>query len=430
MHPNLSFEQAPPLSVPFRHFLTAPWMGVLAGLAIAWFGSDGFASRWTPQTLAVTHLLTAGFMLQAMAGALLQFVPVAAGGNVWRPRWVAAVVHPSLVLGVLLLAVAFLGESRAFRPAIGFLGIGVMVLVIAVGWAIARTPAEGPTIVALRIAVPALAITATLGALLAEGLGAGRDWPLLEMADVHAAWGLGGWGLILLAGVSYYVVPMFQLTPPYPKSIAYAIPALLAVAIVVWSLRVAQVKAGMDGAMMAGYCVAAVFGGVTLHLQRRRRRKVSDPTLLFFRGAMVSLIALFASSFVFLAVPALGVEVRAPIWTGVLAIVGVFVSAISGMLYKIIPFVSWLKLQSVYAPAPAPNMREIIPEKVMRRQMQAHFAALAALLAAVVWPVLTRPAGLLLAVSCGWLGWNVLSGIRSYVRFRDRTPRVDGHSSR
>lgn len=429
MHPNLSFEQAPPLSVPFRHFLTAPWLGVLAGLIIAWTGPDGFESRWTSATLAVTHLLTAGLMLQAMAGALLQFVPVAAGGNVWRPRFIAAITHPALLVGVLLLAAAFLAAPSLFRPAIAFIGLGIATLVAAVGWAILRTPAEGPTIVAMRIAVPALAVTAVLGALLAEGLGAGRGWPLLEMADVHAAWGLGGWGLVLLAGVSYYVVPMFQLTPPYPKRVAYAVPALLVAILTLWSFRLAQVQDGIQFVMLAGYLVAAGFGGATLNLQRRRRRKVSDPTLLFFRCAMGSLIALFGTSVVFLAVPTLGGEPRAPMWLGILALVGVFVSAISGMLYKIIPFISWLNLQGAYAPAPAPNMREIIPEKPMRRQMHAHFVAFAALMAAVVWPALTRPAGVLFAFSCGWLGWNVLCGIRNFSRFRDRRPQAGARSS-
>jgi len=34
MHPNLSFDQAPPISVPYRFFLTAPWFGMLAGLLV------------------------------------------------------------------------------------------------------------------------------------------------------------------------------------------------------------------------------------------------------------------------------------------------------------------------------------------------------------------------------------------------------------
>ena len=81
MHPNLSFEQAPPVSVPYRFFLTAPLFGVAAGLLLVWLGESAVASRWSGGALALTHLLAVGFMLQAMTGAVMQFVPVAAGGR-------------------------------------------------------------------------------------------------------------------------------------------------------------------------------------------------------------------------------------------------------------------------------------------------------------------------------------------------------------
>jgi hypothetical protein len=54
------------------------------------------------------------------------------------------------------------------------------------------------------------------GPLLAEALARGLALPLIELTNIHLAWGLGGWALMLLAGVSYHVVPMFQLTRPYP----------------------------------------------------------------------------------------------------------------------------------------------------------------------------------------------------------------------
>ncbi|MCE9569169.1 MAG: hypothetical protein K8R10_04030 [Rhodocyclales bacterium] len=87
MHANLSFDQAPPISVPYRFFVAAPWFGVLAGILLTWSGADALASRWTPEALALTHLIALGFMLQAMCGALFQFIAVAVGGNVWRPKF-------------------------------------------------------------------------------------------------------------------------------------------------------------------------------------------------------------------------------------------------------------------------------------------------------------------------------------------------------
>jgi hypothetical protein len=100
---------------------------------------------------------------------------------------------------------------------------------------------------------------------------------------------------------------------------------------------------------------------------------------------------------------------------------GVFVSTISGMMYKILPFLNWLHLQRLGAPISAvPNMKKMIPGDRMTNQFRLHVVSLLLLLAAVWLPALARPAGLCFAASCGWLGWNLVLSLRSYSEFRDR----------
>jgi hypothetical protein len=421
--PNLSFEQAPPVSVPYRFFLTAPWFGVAAGLLLAWQGADAWASRWSSGALAVAHLLAVGYMLQAMIGALFQFVPVATGGNVWRPRLVASIVHPVLVVAAATLVVALVAGWSSWFFIAGFLFVvGVGIHVAVVGTAVWRTTARGPTIGALRAAVAALLVTLALGVALAEGLGRGSAWPLVEMTNVHAAWGLGGWAFLLLAGVSYHVVPMFQLTPPYPRRLAGALPLVMLSALTLWSWQLGGGKPAWEQAVyFSALALAGAYGATTLWLQARRRRKIADPTLHFFRLAMVCLLAIPASALLFVVVPDLAAHPRAAVWIGVLALPGVFVSAINGMLYKIVPFLSWLDLQRLGGMTTMPpNIRDMIPESAMAGQMRLHFAALAALLAAVPWPDLTRLAGALFAGSCAWLGWNLFGAARRYRVFKGR----------
>ena len=423
MQPNLSFEQAPPISVPYRFFLTAPWFGVAAGLLLAFMGEDMLASRWTPGALAGTHLLVAGFMLQAMCGALLQFVPVATGGNIWQPRRVAAWAHPLLIVAVSLLVAAFLTQhplffisaSLGFVVALGFYG-GVVIVAL---W---RTPAQGASIVALRIALIGLLVTLGLGVTLAYGLAHPTDLPLLALTDVHAAWGLGGWGLMLLAGVAYFVVPMFQLTPAYPGWLARGVPLLLLALLLVWSLQLFGIPDGVrQFVLLGGLGTAGLFAVTTLYLQSRRRRKVSDTSLLFFRAAMLSLVALLVSALLFSAAPEIGNDPRAAVWLGMLAVVGVFVTAINGMVYKIVPFLNWLHLQRLCGlDTLPPTMNQMIPARSMRHQFYLHLAALAFLLAAVWVPSLARPAGLVFALACAWLGVNLAGALRAYLHFKNR----------
>ena len=423
MHPNLSFEQAPPVSVPYRFFLTAPLFGVAAGLLLVWLGESAVASRWSGGALALTHLLAVGFMLQAMTGAVMQFVPVAAGGNVWRPGLVANLIHPALAIGAGMLVAAFLvHESVLFRLAGAILLTTVGFLVVVVGAALLRTPARGATILSMRIAVFGLAVTALLGATLAEGLAGDASWPLVELANVHAGWGWGGWALMLLAGVSYSVVPMFQLTPAYPAVLSRWLAPILLVTLLLWSVQLGgQSPAWQQWVWRAGLAVGAGFAGVTLWLQQRRRRRVSDPTLLFFRGAMVCMIGLLLSAVVMTLVPSVAEHPRLPYWLGVLALPGVFVSAINGMLYKIVPFLNWLHLQRLMGIGMLPpNMKEMIAERAMVAQMRVHFAAVIFLLAGAIMPEIARVAGLVFAISCAMLGRNLIQAARFFRNFRDR----------
>ena len=430
MQPTLSFEQAPPISVPYRFFLTAPLFGAAAGLVLAWLGPAALESRWSPGALAMTHLIVVDFMLQAMCGALLQFVAVVAGANIWRPRLVAAVVHPLITAGAVFLATAFLLEQQLLflLAALVFAtALGLFLTVMAV--ALLRTPARGMSILVLRLAVLGLLVTVALGVILASTLGLQENlqsvWSLLTLINVHVAWGLGGWALMLVIGVSFLVVPMFQLTPAYPLWLTRLVPAGLFLVLCLWSLQLlpgtAEAQPWQSGVVLAGMLLAGLYAVTTLWLQSRRRRRQADVTFVFWRGAMLALLGFAASWLLFGALPQLGSHARAPLWLGVLALPGVFLSVIMGMLYKIMPFLNWLHLQRQGGTAmPPPNMKQMIPERAMRAQMRLHFAALVLLLAAVLWPALALPAGLAFSASCLWLEWNLIGAARVYARFRDK----------
>jgi hypothetical protein len=423
MAAGLSFDQAPAISVPYRFFLVAPAFGVAAGLLLAWAGPAALASRWAPETLALTHLIALGFMLQAMCGALFQFIPVAVGGNVWRPRLVAGAVQPLLVLATLLLVAGWLaGRPALWSAAVPLFLLATAAFVGVVAIALWRTPATGMTLWTLRLALAGLAVTVLLGCLLALALAQGLTLPILELTEVHLAWGLGGWSLMLLAGVSYHVVPMFQLTRPYPLRYTRAFAPLLLLLLLAWSAQVLPAAAaGVPAVALALLALAAAHAAVTLWLQYTRRRKTEDATSLYFRAAMLALLAFAVSGALCVLVPALGADPRAAVWLGGLALVGVFVSAITGMMYKILPFLNWLQLQRLGVPVAAvPNMKKMIPAAAMSGQLRLHLLALGLLLAAVWLPLLARPAGLAMAASFAWLGWNLAGAARRYQEFRAR----------
>jgi len=419
MQALLSYDQSPPLAAPLRFFVTAPLFAVIAGFVLLWGGPDLFASRWTPAALSATHLITAGFMLQVMLGAMLQILPVVAGANIARTKFVAALVHDTITIGALALGAAFVNFApELFIIAAVAFTLGCGLFIAAAGRALAGIAATNPIISGLKLSLGGLLVTIGLGVLLVASL-AGASFelplPLLQLAGVHLAWGFVGWGVVLLAAVAGVVVPMFQMTPPYPDwfSRPYAAVAILVLA--VWTLGeffVDEAQAWSAGGVII---IAAVFAAVTLAVQRRSKRARFDVTQHYWRVAMASALAACALWLAAQLVPEFGDWPGWPFLFGVLVIVGGFMSVIVGMLYKIVPFLIWLNLQNEgKGRLMAPNMKKIISEKAMHGQMLAHFFACALLLLAVVWPLIIYPAALALIGANAWLACNLLAALGVY----------------
>lgn len=421
----LSLDQAPPLSVPARFFLTAPLFGVAAALLALWSGPDLLASRWTPALLGITHLLTLGFIAMVMIGALFQLLPVLGGARLRRPHPWSAAVHLLLTAGTLLLASGLaLACAYCVRAALLLLGAGLAVFIALAFTALLRSPSRHDSVKAMRYAVVGLGLTLLLGLY----VGVGHGWPALPLArrytDLHLSWGLLGWVGLLGAGVAYQVVPMFQMTPEYPAALRrWLVPALftalllLSAALLFPDLPAAAgLRTAAEAALAAGFTLFAVW---TLYVQARRRRRLPDVTLWFWRLAMACLLA---AVLLWAARPLHGGTwgaARYPLLLGVLLVPGFAVSIVNGMLYKILPFLVWLHLQAQATSREArrriPNTKEIILDRHARPQFALHALALLLLMGAVLWPpALAYPAALTFAAACGLLWLNLVRGLRAY----------------
>ena len=430
MQALLLYDRAPPLAAPLRFFLTAPVFGILAGVLLLRSGADVFASRWTPAALALTHLVTAGFMLQIMLGAMLQILPVVAGANMAKPLRVARFVHLATSVGALILVAALLSFSPLlFSLAALLLGLGVAVFVVACARSLWGVVSTSPTISGLKLSLVGLAVTVGLGVLLSLALIGTLDLPVLQLTEIHLNWGFVAWGTILLAAVAYVVVPMFQLTPAYPDWFGrgFAWSALLAV--VLWTF------ADLGGwpllaAALALLVVAAplLFFAITLLIQRRSKRARFDATQHYWRFALCSALAACSVWLASRYLPTVAVTQEWPLLFGVLVLFGGFMSVMVGMLYKIVPFLIWLHLQNAgQGRVMAPNMKKMISESAMNRQLIAHLISCALLLLAVFWPAwLVYPAALALIAANGGLLWNLLAAIRVY---REHQLKIDSLSA-
>ena len=422
MQVSMSFESAPPFAAPLRFFLTAPLFAVLAGFLVVIEGADIFASRWMPGALAATHLLTVGFMLQMMLGALIQILPVVAGANLARPLLVARVVHIGLTMGALLLASGFyFSISILLTIAAYLLALTIIIFLAAVFRALVTIPSTSPTIRGLKLAMFGLAIVVGLGVTMALSLANGWALSLPVLTDLHVGWGLGGWAGILLAAIAYVVVPMFQLTPGYPARPSWWFPLVMLGLLLLWSAAVlADWPSVINVSQACAALLGLAFAGLTLRLQSQRRRARPDVTYRYWQLGLVS--GVFALFMLLTAAiwPALADLSGWTLAFGVLLIAGGYLPLIIGMLYKIVPFLAWLHLQNAgQTKVPAPSMNKILSSQDMQRQMIAYACALLLLVAAAWQPEsFSRLAGLAFALANGWLWLNLFIATRRYRQFK------------
>ncbi|MCC7548326.1 MAG: hypothetical protein IT532_11230 [Burkholderiales bacterium] len=429
----LSIHRAPAAAVPLRFLLSAPWFAVAAGVLLLWAGPQALASRWTGAVLATTHLLTLGFMGNAMLGALLQLLPVAFGVPLPRTGVVAAISHPALAAGAACLAAAFVtGRPVLFTVAALLLGLAFAVYLTAIGAGIARQRLRDPLARVVAAALLGLLVTVSLGLLLATGM-SGVALPLLELTDVHATWGLLGWTMLLVLGAALAVVPMFQMTVGYPGWLQGRFAAAMLAALLLWSLARwfgwQDLREPLQWLLAAA---AATFALVTLRLQQRGRRRLQpDATFLFWRLGMLCLIAAVLT---WSAGQALALQ-TSQAWVlliGVLMLPGFAFCVIAGMLYKIVPFLLWLALQMRSGARP-PTVKEIMPETAGIRQFWTHAAALVLLaLAASVWNVLVYAGAAVFVVSSALLGVRLIrAALFARARLAQSPPlRADADSAR
>ncbi len=439
---GLSLNTIPPISIPLRFFLTAPLFGLLAALMIIYYGSDIWASRWNSINLALTHLLTLGFMLMVMIGALYQFIPVMIGQFIPWSKKSAAIIHPLLVTGTLSLTIAFTGAftGAASDFALFFYSLAFISLLFALSlFAMSLTPLlisklnDHLIVFLLRILFIVLLLTIGPGLymLLAysyPGLGIN----FRAYTDVHALWGLIGWTVLLIMAVSSQVIPMFYVTAEFSRRYL----KLLSMLILMTLLIVSTLKTPYFSSIFSSFRDSSLnnivyiilslelifFSWYTLRLIGQRKRKLADATINFFRLALISLVTsvilwwFFAAGFNNQYGPS---AIQFEFTLSLLLIYGLAISAIIGLLQKIVPFLIYLHLQNLSFAHPGsitlvPNMKMVISTKKSNMQFILHLSSLVLLIISVYFPSIVSIAGLAMLVNFGWLWSSLLKGVLIY----------------
>lgn len=418
----LSLAQTPPLMVPLRLFLIAPLFAVL-GMGVLIMAPEAILmTRWSAEALVVVHLIVLGFITMVMLGALQQLIPVLIGVVIEESSRLSLALALFWGLGTLLLVGGFWLRSSAFTvSALWSLGIGLSFLLFYLLRALWQSPSRHPTVLAMLGAIVSLALTYLI-ALLVLGKG-GWSAPVAHpWTSLHLSWGMLGWMGLLLMGVGYQVVPMFQITPDFPPPLRRWLGPSLFISLLLLSISAINPTLGVlfwpALVLMAGTLLT--FAVTIFYLQWQRKRRLPDASVNLWRIAMGSLLLA-----IIFALPGLMLSLEKLLYLAWVTLVfGTVIPAMSGMLLKIIPFLIWLHLNNQAQQrgdwqAQIPNMKQIIPEiygvRIWKLQIFALLLMLAAMAMALPW--LLQLAAIVWGVAFLQLLQLSLLGLRCYRGF-------------
>ncbi len=409
----LSLEQAPPYRALLYLFLPATFFGIAFGAALLIFSTAELTDRYSPVAVGILHLVSVGFMLSVMFGALLQMLPVLAGVNFKNPLLLARFLAVTLGAGSVFLSLGFILYERVLLIlAAIFLGGAVLVFSLRALYILQKAKYTNHTILTFKLSLVFLVCALFVALHLLGGHISGN---LLAhhyaFVNIHAASVFFCWVLLLLSGVAFQVIPMFYVASEFSRWIKRGL-------LVVLFLGVAAM---IFGVFYEGFFAlsriffgiyAVIFSLVSIRKLFYRKRKSYEPTVVYWYFGL-------ANIFLFGVLLALSTIFTVPEYIfALIAGIGGVAAIIQGMLYKIIPFLAWFHL-SFEGYFDAPNMREIIGFDTITLQMRIFFAAYVALLGTLVSDVGFLVAGILFIVSFGLLFRNLYIGSRVYFSHKE-----------
>ena len=413
---GLSLEQAPPYKIPLFFYMTGALYLVLLSLAFLFFYGE-IESRYTSQALLLTHIFTLGFLLHIMMGTLFQMVPVIIGVAYEKIDFNAKTIYFLLNLANLSIIIYLFYKSNIFIYIFGLSAFFVIINFSLYSIFTIIRAVEKNFIVQIFLSAQGFLLLGSLLGIIT----------LLQYVGMIGGAYLGhahiimmgfGWVVLLISGVALKVIPMFYVAKEYPlfckryfsKAIIVLILLFLVATLFEFEVVLKYTKIALALALIA-------FSLMTILLLARRKRARRDTTVQLWYFSMFNLLLgglLWVNAIVF--------HLEIDLLLGLVFGLGSFYALINGMLYKIVPFLTWFHLSSkmIYDA----EMGQVIPSKRMQWQFYLFVVAYALFIASLYFKTLFIVGGVLFLVSSCILLYNIVLGYRYHQKMLQKTQKM------
>jgi len=417
---GLSLNQAPPISVVFRLFFAASLFGILSGVLILFYKNSIFDPS-SIGAITLTHTLTLGVMASFMLGALFQMLPVIAGVVLTVPTKRSLLVQIPFVVGTLSLLLAFnLSYPLLYTVASLLLALSLFGAIGMMVYRLLKVSNHSASSRGMMVALSSFGITIALAIYLTSTLSGYIDGEqYLQIKTLHYNFGLFGWITLLIFSISFQVIEMFYVTPPYPAMVSkYLVPSIFGLLIVTIPLELMYPQISTYVAILLSLLMIS-FAILTLYRLSQRKRPLADATMWFWRLGLGSLIVSISLATLYLYLPNSYISTISTI-----SFVSFALSIVFAMFYKIVPFLTWFHLnaQGYYK---APMMHEVIHPKTAKKHFWIHLSMIISLLLSLINEYFIYLAGIVTMISFGWVAYQIAHAHRLYKKIEESGERFD-----
>lgn len=338
--------QSPPLGLIAPFFLAAPLGLVAAGLLLLNAGHLSLVAINLPRNVAVTHALVLGWVTTTMMGALYQMAPAVLSGRLWSER----LARVQFVIHVLSVGFFVWSAWQWDVRLMGLAGSGVFISLVLfmanAGVAVARARSRSVPRAAAALGLAWLAVAGGLGLTWVGTLE--HLWFPITMGrlSAHAHIGLVGWLGITLMGLSYQLVPMFNVVTRVRPRFGAPVLVVMSVALAAFAAGVATDPGPALRLPLALLLAAAplLWGVDILRLllgRSKRRLDIQGHSMLVGLAWLVLTVVLGVGAALGTPLTPGDESARWLLAYGAAGIGGWLGSALIGNSFKILPFLIW-----------------------------------------------------------------------------------------
>lgn len=358
---------APPFKIVAKYFIAAIIDFVILNFLLMLNYKDITGFYFQPKILAITHLLTLGWISMTIFGAMFQLVPVVLETKLFSEK-LADIQFWVFLLGVIGLVTGFWNFDTGLHLNASAILLNIAILIFAINMIgtfihVKKWNVTGWYLIAALIY---LIITAIAGFLLSYNL-----WhPYitinhLQYLKLHAEVAVIGWVTMVVMGVAYKLIPMFTLSHGYSmKSSKWAF----------WLINIGLVgintffhfKNNVIEILVSTLFIAAgiaffLFQVYLIYKNRLRKKRDIGIKYSVFSFYMLGIVTLFGLIFSFTDLSGIP---NIYLIFGYLVFYGYLSMLIVGQMYKIVPFLAWYhKYSSKVGLEPVPMLKDMFNEK-------------------------------------------------------------------